>query len=75
MLGHVAREGCKRPFGRCTSCEHLEVDGCCLEGKPPYRCGCVGEPVAEAELQQLCINFAPGRHSAMKRTFAEGGQK
>jgi DNA-binding MarR family transcriptional regulator len=75
MLGHVAREGCKRPFGRCTSCEHLEGDGCCLEGKPPYRCGCVGEPLAEAELQQLCINFAPGRHSAMKRIFAEGGQK
>lgn len=75
MLGHVARERCKRPFGSCTSCEHLEGDGCCRDGKPPYRCGCVGEPLAEAELQQLCIKFAPGKHSAMKRTFAEGGQK
>ena len=75
MLGHVARERCKRPFGTCASCEHLEGDGCCRDGKPPYRCGCVGEPLAEAELQQLCINFAPGRNSAMKRTFAEGGQK
>lgn len=75
MLGHVARERSKPPFGSCTSCEHLEGDGCCRDGKPPYRCGCVGEPLAEAELQQLCINFAPGRHSAMKRTFAEVGQK
>jgi hypothetical protein len=31
----------------------------------------VGEALAEAELQQLCINFAPGRNSAMKRNFAE----
>lgn len=75
MLGHAARERSKRPFGSCTSCEHLEGDGCCREGKPPYRCGYVGEPLAEAELQQLCINFAPGRNSAMKRAFAEGGQK
>jgi DNA-binding MarR family transcriptional regulator len=71
MLGHVARERCKQPFGSCTSCEHLEGDGCCRDAKPPYRCGCVGEPLAETELQQLCINFAPGRHSAMKLTFAE----
>ena len=73
MLGHVARERCKRPFGSCTSCKHLEGDGCSRDEKPPYRCGCVGEPLAEAELQQLCINFAPGRGSAMKLTFA--GQK
>jgi DNA-binding MarR family transcriptional regulator len=75
MLGHVARERSKRPFGSCTSCKHLEGDGCCREGKPPYRCGCVGEPLAEAEFQQLCINFAPGRNAAMKRAFADGGQK
>ena len=75
MLGHVARERCKRPFGSCTSCEHLQGDGCSHDEKPPYRCGCVGEPLAEAELQQLCINFSPGPSSAMKRTFAEGGQK
>jgi DNA-binding MarR family transcriptional regulator len=74
MLGHVARERGKRPFGNCTTCEHLEGDGCCRDGKPPYECGYVGEALTEAELQQLCINFTPGRHSAMKRTFAEGGQ-
>jgi DNA-binding MarR family transcriptional regulator len=75
MLGHIARERCKRSFGKCTSCEHLEGDGCCQDAKPPYRCGFVGEPLAEAELHELCINFSPGRHSAIKRTFAEGGQK
>ena len=75
MLGHIARERCKPPFGTCSSCEHLEGDGSCRDGNPPYVCGSVGEPLAEAELQHLCINFAPGRHSAMKRTFAEGGQK
>jgi DNA-binding MarR family transcriptional regulator len=70
MLGHVAREHGKQPFGMCTSCEHLQGDGCCREGMPAYQCGFVGEPLADAELQQLCINFEPGRNSAMKRTFA-----
>lgn len=71
MLGHVARERCKRPFGMCTSCEHLEGDGCCREGKSPYQCGFLAEPLEEAELQQLCIKFVPGPNSAMKRTLAE----
>jgi DNA-binding MarR family transcriptional regulator len=71
MLGHVARERCKRPFGTCTSCEHLEGDGRCRGGEPPYQCGFLGVPLAETELQQLCINFAPGRNSAMKGTFRD----
>jgi hypothetical protein len=71
MLGHIARQRCKRPFGMCTRCEHLQGDGCSREGKPPYLCGFVGEPLAEAEIQELCINFSPGRNSAMKRTFAD----
>jgi DNA-binding MarR family transcriptional regulator len=75
MVGHIARERCKAPFGTCPSCEHLEGDGSCRDGKQPYVCGFLGEPLAEAQLQQLCINFAPGLHSAKQRTFAEGGQK
>jgi len=71
MLGHVARERYKRPFGMCTSCAHLQGAGSCREGKPPYQCGFVDEALAEAELEELCINFEPGRNSAMKRTYAE----
>jgi DNA-binding MarR family transcriptional regulator len=75
MLGHVARECGKRPFGSCTSCKYLEGDGCCREGEPPYHCVLLGEPLTEAALQQLCINFVPGRNSVMKRTFAEEAPK
>jgi len=60
MLGHLARGRCKRTFGCCTSCEHLK-GGRGLKGKPAYLCGWFGEPLAKAELQQLCINFTPSR--------------
>jgi hypothetical protein len=42
-----------------------------VEGKSPYECGFLDEPLGEAELDQVCVNFQPGRNSAMKRTFAE----
>ena len=71
MLGYVALERCKRPFGMCASCEHLEGDGCCREETPPYVCGFVGERLEGPELEQLCINFEPRRNSAMKGIFAE----
>ncbi len=71
MLGHVAVERGKRLFGRCTSCAHLDDNGCCRDGKPSYQCRFVGEPLDEAELVQICINFEPGRYSAMNRRFAE----
>ncbi len=73
MRGHAARERCKRPFGSCLSCENLEGDGRRRKGQPPYECSFAGVPLAETELQQLCINFTPGRNSAMKRTYADGG--
>ncbi len=69
MLGHVARGRDRCPFGMCPSCEHLEGDGCCREGRPPYECAFVGEPLEPAELEQICINFEPDNSSAMKRTF------
>jgi hypothetical protein len=49
----------------------LRGDGSCAEGKPSYECGFFNEPLVEAELDQVCVNFEPGRNSAMKRIFAE----
>jgi DNA-binding MarR family transcriptional regulator len=66
MLDHVARERGKHPFGTCSSCAHLEGDDRGQEENPPHRCGFVGAPLNEAELDQLCINFAPGNASAMR---------
>ncbi len=73
MLGHVAMECGKRPFGMCTSCEHLGGDGCCQEGRLPYKCLFFNEPLNVAELGQLCINYEPSKASAMNRTFKGGG--
>jgi len=61
MLGQVARERGKHPFGTCASCEHLEGDGCSREGQAPYACGFLSEPLLLKELDDLCINFVPGK--------------
>jgi DNA-binding MarR family transcriptional regulator len=61
MLGQVARERGTPPFGTCTSCEHLENDGCSQEGQAHYACGFVCEPLLLNELDDLCINFVPGK--------------
>ena len=66
MLGQVAWERGKPPFGTCASCEHLEGDGCCREGQAPYVCGFVSEPLLLEELDKLCIYFVPGKPTAMK---------
>ncbi len=58
MLGVVACSRGRTEFGICMSCRHL--GGCCLAGKPAYHCGLVKEPLAEAEIEELCVNFEPG---------------
>ncbi len=63
MLDHVARERGKHPFGTCSSCQHLEGEDRRQESKQRCRCGFNGAPLNEAELDQLCINFAPGKAS------------
>ncbi len=73
LLGHLVQERGRRPFGVCTSCAHLEEECCGREGKTRFECGLFGELLQETELSQICINFQPGRDSAMKRVF--GGQK
>ncbi len=57
MLGELAQDLGKPRFGVCTDCTHLGGDGCCLQGQPPYKCGLLNEPLAEPEIEQLCVNF------------------
>ena len=59
MQGHVASETGKPIFGTCETCEHLEGDGYSKQGRGPYACGFVNEPLTEDELEELCINFTP----------------
>jgi DNA-binding MarR family transcriptional regulator len=58
MLGQVAQERGRPPFGTCTSCQHLESDGC---SKTPYACGFTSEPLRLEELDGICIDFVPGK--------------
>lgn len=66
MLGQVAWERGKPPFGTCASCKHLEGDGCSREGQAPYACGFASEPLLLEELDGVCINFAPGKPMTVK---------
>ena len=66
MLGQVAQERGKPPFGTCTSCQHLESDGCSREGQTPYACGFTSEPLRLEELDGVCINFVPGKPMTVK---------
>jgi DNA-binding MarR family transcriptional regulator len=75
LLSQVAHQRCKHPFGSCTTCDHLEGDGQRRHGQPPYRCGFVGEPLTEAEFQQLCINFAPAGSQTAARDDRPAGRR
>jgi DNA-binding MarR family transcriptional regulator len=66
MLGQVTQERGKPPFGTCTSCQHLESDGCGPDGPTPYACGFTSEPLLLEELDGVCINFFPGKPITMK---------
>jgi len=66
MLGQVAQERGKPPFGTCTSCQHLDSDGCSREGQMPYTCGFTSEPLRLEELDGVCINFVPGKPMTVK---------
>ena len=70
MLGQVAWERGKPPFGTCASCKHLEGDGCSQEGQAPYACGFASEPLLLEELDGVCINFIPGKPMTVKGPFS-----
>lgn len=75
MLGYVARERGQLPFGACPTCKHLVDERPCPQDQPRYECGLFGEPLAEGELEQMCVNFEPGRISAMRRVLNEGSPR
>ncbi len=52
MLREMAQQQGKHYFGKCPNCKFFQGDGCCA---------LVDEPLKEAEKQQLCVNFLPGR--------------
>ncbi|MFQ5888412.1 MAG: MarR family winged helix-turn-helix transcriptional regulator [Gemmatimonadota bacterium] len=63
LLGQLANERGKRLFGICTACKHLdclEGEGCRTEGGPVFECALWGEPLDEAETEQLCVSFERG---------------
>ncbi len=66
MLGQVAQERGKHPFGSCALCQHLESDDYGREGKTPYACGFTSEPLRLEELDGVCINFATGKHMTVR---------
>jgi DNA-binding MarR family transcriptional regulator len=70
LVGYIARERGKPPFGRCQACHYLQDEPCCKDSESgAYFCGFVGERLEQAELAKLCINFEPGAGSAMKHTL------
>jgi DNA-binding MarR family transcriptional regulator len=61
MLRQMEQEQGKSHLGMCPNCKYFQKDGCYANGKPNYCCAFVNEPLKEAETQQLCVNFLPGR--------------
>ena len=68
MLGQVVQERGRCLFGMCTACTYLRRNGDSTEGEPFYECGLVGETLESAKIDQLCVNFVPGRNTAIKRS-------
>ena len=66
MLAHVALERGKPVFGTCETCAHFEGDDCCKKGLPANLCVFMNEPLIEEELDELCINFTPGKPSQQR---------
>ena len=55
MLEQVLEKRARRPFGVCTTCEHLcAVDG--GDGRCGHRCRLQDETLAEQELGRICVD-------------------
>ena len=69
VMGHMARERQKRPFGTCPLCGHLDE---CVYRKDEvieYFCRFENEPIEPSELEKICINFEPRAGSVKKRSL------
>ena len=70
MLGHVARQRGRPPFGVCASCAHLRSDERGMSDACRYQCSLLSEPLAAEEINQICISFDPGKTAAVRSTSA-----
>jgi len=61
MLRHLAQKQGKHHFGMCPNCKYFQDQGCYMNRKCDYYCTWIDEPLKDAETQQLCVNFLPGR--------------
>jgi DNA-binding MarR family transcriptional regulator len=61
ILRKMAQQQGKRHFGMCPNCRYFQEDGCYMNQGSDYYCTWMDEPLKEAETQQLCVNFLPGR--------------
>ena len=61
MLRVLAEEQGKNVFGTCLNCKYLRTGVCCQSKLPDNRCDFVDEPLTDAEIDQLCINFSHAR--------------
>ncbi len=61
ILRKMAQQQGKRHFGICPNCRYFQEDGCYMNQESDYYCAWMDEPLKEAETQQLCVNFLPGR--------------
>jgi len=61
MLQVLAAHHGKKVFGMCPDCKYLSTGICCTGDETEYQCELNGEPLREAEICQLCINFVSSR--------------
>jgi len=61
MVHKMVQQQGKHHFGMCPYCKYYQDNSCYANDKPIFRCTLVDEPLEEAEKQQLCVNFLPGR--------------
>ncbi len=62
MLEQVLEKRARRPFGVCTTCEHLRTPDGQSDGGCGHHCRLQGETLAEQELGRICVDHC-GRKS------------